>query len=145
MGKKRGGTAEDSETLQDGRPKRREEDGGGKTAKIKTWLILHFGMMLYSLANVCTKMAGMERFLSLQFVFWCCGMVALTGMYALFWQQALKRLPLMTAYSNKAVVILWGFFWGRLFFQEKISWGKLAGAVVVMAGVWLMAKEQEGD
>ncbi len=109
--------------------------------QIGTWLILHCGMMVYSLANVCTKMAGMQEFLSLGFLLWCGGMVFFLGLYALLWQQALKRLPLMTAYSNKAVVILWGFLWGRLFFQEQVSAGKLFGAAIVMAGVCLMVTE----
>ncbi len=109
--------------------------------QIKTWLILHCGMLIYSLANVCTKMAGMQEFLSFRFLFWCGGMIFFLGLYALLWQQALKRLPLMTAYSNKAVVILWGFLWGWLFFQERVSLGKLLGAAIVMAGVWVMATE----
>lgn len=110
---------------------------------IKTWLILHCAMIIYSLSNVCTKMAGMQDFLSTPFILWCGGMVIFMGLYALLWQQALKRLPLMTAYSNKAAVVLWGFLWGWLFFQERVSLGKLLGAVIVMAGVCLMVTEKE--
>ncbi len=110
---------------------------------IKTWLILHCAMLIYSLSNVCTKMAGMQEVLSVRFILWCGGMVFLMGVYALLWQQALKRLSLMTAYSNKAVVILWGFLWGWIFFQESVSLGKLLGAAIVMAGVWLMVTEKE--
>ena len=109
---------------------------------IKTWLILHCAMIIYSLSNICSKMAGMQQFLSIPFLLWCGGLAAAMVIYALLWQQALKTLPLMTAYANKAVVILWGFLWGRLFFHETVSRWKLFGAVVVMAGVYLMVTER---
>lgn len=87
-------------------------------------------------------MAGMQAYLSVPFLLWCGGLLAVMAIYALLWQQALKKLPLMTAYANKAVVILWGFLWGRLFFHESVSKWKLIGAAVVMAGVYLMVTER---
>jgi drug/metabolite transporter (DMT)-like permease len=58
--------------------------------------------------------------------------------YALVWQQMLKRLPLVTAYANKAVTVVWGIIWGYVFFGEKVTVNKLIGAVIVIAGVVLV-------
>ena len=50
-----------------------------------------------------------------------------------------KRLPLTTAFANKAVTVVWGIIWGALFFKEPVTIGKIAGAVLVILGVVLYA------
>lgn len=111
-------------------------------SKAKTWLVLHGAMLIYSLSAICSKMAGTQDAFSSRFILWCCGMALCMLVYALLWQQVLKKLPLVTAYANKAVVILWGMVWGRLFFRETVSAGKLFGAAVVMTGIYLMVTEK---
>ena len=59
------------------------------------------------------------------------------GLYALGWQQVLKKMSLFMAYSGKAVVILWGLLWGVLLFQETITIRKIIGAVIIMFGIVL--------
>ena len=117
--------------------------GKGERAGTGTFLLLQFAMLIFSLSNICSKMAGEQELLSPEFIFWFGGLILTMGLYALIWQQVLKRMPLMTAYANKAVVILWGLLWGRLFFQEPVSVTKIAGAAVVMAGVYLMVTEKK--
>ena len=116
-----------------------KEEGAGT----ETFLLLQFAMLIFSLSNICSKMAGEQELLSPEFILWFGGLILTMGLYALIWQQVLKRMPLMTAYANKAVVILWGLLWGRLFFQEPVSLTKIAGAAVVMAGVYLMVTEKK--
>ena len=67
------------------------------------------------------------------------GMVAVLGIYAIGWQQVIKRLPLTTAYANRAVTVVWGIVWGAVLFGESITWQKALGAIVVLAGVALYA------
>ena len=55
--------------------------------------------------------------------------------YAICWQQIIKRIPLTVAFSNKAVTIVWGMIWGIIFFGERITIGKLMGALLVVFGV----------
>ena len=63
----------------------------------------------------------------------------LLGLYAIGWQQIIKRLPLTTAFANKAVSIVWGMVWGILIFHEKITVGNIVGAALVISGVVLYA------
>ena len=109
---------------------------------VGTFFLLQFAMLIFSVSSICSKMAGGQELLSPEFIFWFGGLMAMMGLYALIWQQVLKKMPLMTAYANKAVVILWGILWGRLFFQEAVTVNKIAGAAVVMAGVYLMVTEK---
>ena len=110
-----------------------------KTAyeKIKTFILLHLMLMIYSFSGVCSKKASGTTFLSKEFCLYY-GMISfLLGFYAIGWQQIIKRLPLTTAFSNKAVTIVWGLVWGLVFFQETITIGKVIGAIIVICGVVL--------
>lgn len=95
--------------------------------------------MVYSLSSYFSKNASRFPFLSLRFILYYLGVIAILGIYAIGWQQVIKRLPLTTAYANKAVTVVWGMIWGLVFFQEGISVGKVIGAAMVIAGVVLYA------
>lgn len=60
------------------------------------------------------------------------------AVYAVLWQQILKKVPLNLAYANKAVTLVWGMVWGAVIFKEHISVSNIIGAVIVLAGVLLM-------
>lgn len=111
--------------------------------KIKSFIELHMLLAIYSLGGICSKLAGQYEFLSFWFIFFY-GLVILNlGMYAIVWQQIIKKLPLNTAYSNKAVTIAWGILWGFLFFKEKIKWNMILGAVIVIIGVIIVVRADE--
>ncbi len=65
--------------------------------------------------------------------------ILLLGIYAIFWQQVIKNMPLTAAYANRAVTVFWGMVWGLIIFKEKITLGKAVGAVIVIAGIILFA------
>ena len=69
----------------------------------------------------------------------------LLGFYAIGWQQIIKRLPLTTAFANKAVTVVWGIIWGAVFFHESITVGKVIGAALVIVGVVIYARADEGE
>lgn len=108
-------------------------------SKIKTLFLLHLLLMFYSMSGICSKLAAGQSFLSIQFCFYYAIIIGLLGVYAIGWQQIIKRLPLTTAFANKAVTVVWGIIWGSVFFHEQISLGKIVGAALVVAGVALYA------
>lgn len=106
-------------------------------------MALHIELLLFSLGGVCTKMASWYDFLSFWFIFFY-GLVILNlGVYAIVWQQIIKKLPLNTAYSNKAITIVWGILWGFIFFREQITWNMIVGALIVIVGVVLVVRADE--
>lgn len=116
--------------------------------KLKTLFFLHVMLMIYSMSGICSKMAAKQEFLSYKFCLLYACIIGLLGFYAIVWQQIIKRLPLTTAFANKAVTIVWGLIWGLIFFQEKITLGKAIGVIFVVAGVVLYAKtdgKEEGN
>lgn len=112
----------------------------------KTLLALHALLALYSLCSICGKLAAGFEFMSPGFVLCYGGMIGVLGVYAIGWQQVIKRMPLTSAYANKAVTIVWGIVWGVLLFHEAVTPAKLLGAAVVLAGVVLfsVADGEEG-
>ena len=114
-----------------------------KKSGIKHYIILHLLFVLVSLSSVCSKFASGCEFLSLKYCFWQCGMIGFLGLYALGWQQIIKHMPLSTAYPNKAVTVAWGIVWGAVLFDEKITFFKVIGALIVIAGVVLFALPEE--
>ncbi len=108
-------------------------------SNMRMYVLLHALMLLFSLSPVCSKLAGRQPFLSLPFFFFYGLVIVILGIYALAWQQVIKRMPLTTAYANKAVTVVWGLVWGMLLFGETITLQKVLGAAVIVAGVVLYA------
>ena len=111
----------------------------GGAERRKAWLLLHLMMLLYAGSTVLSKLAAGEEPLSVPFLLYYAGEIVLLGAYALGWQQVIKRLPLTTAYANKAVTVVWGLLAGMLFFGERLTPGRVIGALLAIAGVVLFA------
>ena len=105
----------------------------------KVLLLLHVMLLLYSTSGIFSKLASGQAFLIVRFCLYYAVIIALLGIYAIGWQQIIKRIPLTTAYANKAVTVVWGLIWGAIIFHEGITAGKLLGAAMVIAGVVLFA------
>lgn len=111
---------------------------------------LHLLLAVYSLSDVCSKTAAGAPFMSFRFLFFYGCVLGLLGVYAICWQQVIRRLPLTVAFANRAVTVVWGIVWGVLFFREQVSPLRLVGAALIMAGVVLFARadgrqaEEEG-
>lgn len=109
-----------------------------------TWkilLLLHLLLGVYSFSGVFSKKAAGEAFLSFRFCLFYGGIILLLGVYAVFWQQIIKRMPLTTAYANKAVTVIWGLVWSILLFQDRITLKKIIGAAIVMVGIIIYSRE----
>lgn len=113
--------------------------------KVKTLFGLHILLMVYSMSGICSKMAAGSEFLSVRFCLFYGVIIALLGVYAIGWQQVIKRLPLTVAFANKSVTVVWGIIWGLVFFHEDISVGKIVGALLVIAGVILYVSDGKGE
>lgn len=71
--------------------------------------------------------------------------LVILGIYALLWQQIIKKFELSVAYANKAVTLIWGMIWGSLLFKEQITVTKLTGILLVIAGIVILnGKKEEG-
>lgn len=100
-------------------------------------IALHVLLLVYSLSGIFSKNASAFPIMSPQFIALYAGTIAILGIYAIGWQQIIKRLPLTLAFANKAVTVVWGIVWGVIFFGETITWQMVLGGAIVIAGVAL--------
>lgn len=107
--------------------------------------MLHVLLAMYSFGGVFSKLASAEPFLSSKFILFYACVIAILGIYAIGWQQIIKRMPLTTAFANKAVCTIWGSVWGILLFGESISVGKVIGIILIVLGIVLFATEKEAN
>ena len=112
--------------------------------KTRQWLVLHLAVLVYSGTTICAKLASAQEVLSAPFLCWLGLEVLCLGIYALVWQQAIRRIPLSVAYANKAVGLLWALLWGVLLFGEAVTPGRIAGIALVIAGTFLMNGDTTG-
>lgn len=110
------------------------------TSKIGSFISLHLLLVLYSLTDLFGKAAAGFPFTDVRFFLCYGGVLLVLFVYAIGWQQLIKRLPLTTAFANKAITVFWGLVWGVLFFQEDLTLLKVMGAGIVVAGVVLFSR-----
>ena len=101
------------------------------------FILLQIALFFVSFGAVCSKMAGRQEFLSVPFFAFYGALILILFIYAILWQQVLKRLSLVIAYACKGIGIIYGIVWGIVFFKEEITWKMIAGAVLVLIGVYI--------
>ena len=114
-----------------------------KKSNMKYIVILHIVLAIYAILGIASKIASGKEFLSLEFCFFYGIVILNLFFYAIFWQQIIKKIPLITAYANKAVTVIWGIVWGFLFFNEKITVGKIIGAIIIIVGIYFVVSSEE--
>ncbi|MBD5473762.1 MAG: transporter [Lachnospiraceae bacterium] len=110
----------------------------------KDLLMLQSVFFIYSISSVVLKLASGKEFLSFEFFLFYGLDVMILGVYALLWQQVIKKFELSVAYANKAITLLWALAWGIVLFHEQITPGKVVGIVLVMIGI-LVLNSGEGS
>lgn len=96
--------------------------------------------MLYACVGICTKMAALQPMMSLPYIFWFGGAVAIIGIYAIIWQQVLRRIELSTAYMFKGTTLIFTMLIAALFFGEAITIPNIIGSVIIVTGIILLAR-----
>lgn len=110
---------------------------------LKNYLELHILFGFYSVGAIFAKLAGQSVFMSGRFIIFYAMVLANLFIYALVWQQLLKKLPLVAAYANKAITVVWGLLWGIFFLGEKITIWKIMGALIIVFGITMVVKDDD--
>ena len=66
--------------------------------------------------------------------------VTMLGVYAVIWQQVLKRIELTTAYMFKGISLIFVLMFSALIFNETITVWNVVGAGLIIGGIVLFAK-----
>ena len=110
-------------------------------SNIKYTIILHLFLAIYSLTGVASKFAAQCEFMSKEFIIYYGIVLFGLFLYACAWQQIIKHMPLVTAYANRGVTVIWGIMWGYFLFAVQITVRKVLGAVIIICGIVFIVTE----
>ena len=116
-----------------------------KKINMRNIVMLEIAFFIYSLSSLCSKTAVYNSESIWHTLFFYGLSLCMLGIYAIIWQQVLKRMELTVAFSNKGITIVWGILFGFIFFHEKITLGMIVGSMLVIAGIIFMMKEKESQ
>ena len=101
---------------------------------IKNILILQAVVVIYTLSSVVAKAATGKELFSFSFFLFYGLEIIILGVYAILWQQMIKRFDLSVAYANRAMALLWSALWAVVLFRETLEPKQLAGIALVILG-----------
>lgn len=104
-------------------------------SKLKNIIILQLIIVLYTITGIVAKIASKYKFLSYKFILFYAFEIIILGVFAMFWQQIIKKFNISVAYSNKGMAILWSLLWSAVIFNEKISINNILGALIIIIGI----------
>lgn len=114
-----------------------------KKVSFRRILALQLIVMIYTLSSVMAKMASGYEALSLPFLFFYGVEILILGIYAIAWQQIIKRCELSVAYANRSMAILWSLIWTVVFFHEVLTIKNIIGVLIVFAGTMIVNSDGE--
>lgn len=120
-----------------------QEKSGQGGRSLMDYVVLYGAFFIYSASTVCAKFAARQDLMIKVLVFMALELLCL-GFYALVWQQVLNRFPLVVAMACKGSVVLINLIWSVLLFGEHINIWNLAGALIIIGGIWLVSADDEG-
>lgn len=106
----------------------------GKPKRLIELLLLQAIVVIYTIAGVAGKFAAGYDFMSWGFLLCYGAEILILGVYAILWQQILKRFDLSVAYANRALALVWSMLWAVLLFHERITVMNVVGVLIVLAG-----------
>ena len=102
--------------------------------KVKNVLLLQGVVIIYTISSVMSKLASSNKESVIKFLFFFGMEFVLLGIYAILWQQMIKRFELSVAYANRSMSVLWSIIWAVIFFHDTITIKNIVGVILVIAG-----------
>lgn len=99
--------------------------------------------LLYACVGVCTKLASQQPTFSWMYIFYFGAAIAVMGVYAVLWQQILKRIELSVAYMFKGTALIFTMLVAALLFGEQITTANILGSAIIILGITLLAKSDD--
>lgn len=113
-----------------------------KMKKSKLIYSLIFIYFIYSLTVLFSKIASAQLSIDKFLLFYFLSLFFL-AIYSILWQLLLKYCNLSTAYPFKVFTILFGIFFGVIFFKETVDLKLIIGTIIIFFGILLIGKSYE--
>lgn len=108
-------------------------------------VLLQGAVLIYSFSSVMSKLASAYPFFSFKMVICYGTSIGLLGVYAILWQQFMKKVELSVAYANRSMNLLWSMVWSVLLFHETMTVKNVLGVILVLIGTIFISMPQKGE
>ena len=105
------------------------------------YVCLFGAYLIYSFAGVFAKLAAMSETVSMFLVIISFQIFTL-ALYALAWQQILKKFTLITAMSCRGVVVILSLVWAFAIFDERVTIFNIVGSLIIVIGIYIVSSEE---
>ena len=95
---------------------------------------------IYTTSGVFSKLASQREFLSPGYIVFLGCTVGVLGIYAVLWQQIIKRMDVSLAYMFKGTGVVFGLLLAHFAFGEAITTTNIVGATIIICGITLYAR-----
>lgn len=112
-------------------------------AKIKNVALLQGVIVIYTISSVMSKEASASEGSLGSFLFFFGMEFVMLGVYAVLWQQMIKRFELSVAYANRSMAVVWSMVWAVVFFHDTITLQNVIGVLLVVIGTVIINTEKE--
>ena len=114
-----------------------------KKLALKDVLILQAVVGIYTVSGVIGKFAAKQQ--GIWFLALYAAEIGVLGIYAILWQQMIRRFELSVAYANRAAALVWSLVWAILIFREQVTLQQLAGIALVIVGTVVINGGKENE
>lgn len=111
----------------------------------KNIVVLQAVVIVYTLSSVVAKFATGRELFSFSFFLFYGLEVFILGIYALLWQQMIKKFDLSVAYANRAMALLWSAVWAVILFGDRLGEKRLFGIFLVIVGTVIVNLDQQKE
>lgn len=120
-----------------------EKETKKKKISLKQIILLQLVIIIYTLSGVFSKVASGYEFLSFKFILFYGIEICVLGIYALLWQQIIKKVDLSIAYANRAMAVIWALLWAVIFFKDNVTPKNIIGVIIIVIGTVIVNSEHD--
>ena len=112
--------------------------------KIRNIIQLQLVVIIYTISSVMSKIAAGYRQDIVKFILFFALEFLILGLYAILWQQLIKKFDLSVAYANRSMALLWSMLWAFIFFRDAITVKNIIGVIFVVIGTFIINLDDSG-
>ena len=113
-----------------------------KKISIISILVIQAAVVIFTMSGICAKLSSRYEVMSPKFLLFIFLELAALGVYAIFWQQIIKRFDLSLAYVNRATSIFWSMIWAAVLFGEGVTLKNIIGVIVIFIGIMTVNRDE---
>lgn len=97
--------------------------------------------LLYSFEPIAAKYTSQQEWSTLAFWLGLGAVFGILGMYAIFWQQLLKQIPLSIAYMFRGSTLIFVLIMSIILLGDTVTLFNGIGALMIVSGIVLFSRE----